>query len=121
MTAQATLELTPVVPEKRRPRIFADLNLEHPSFVIAAAQRIAALDDSAAVEAALAFLTNPFTRKMVETLAIGAMAMRIARLPDLEDRRIAMSRVPEGLLPRVAPLMKSYFTVKPWRYKRGAD
>jgi hypothetical protein len=97
---------------------FSDLNREHSSFSRVVAQRIADLEDLADVRAALSDVPGG-CYSVVETLALQGIAIRIARLPKLEQRRAELRKIPEDLRGRVEPLLRSYYQTKPWLYRGG--
>ncbi len=112
-----------VVEPTGQPRIrgaLEDLDPALPSYPRLAAARIAWLADLAAIEAALAEVPVNF-RKMVETLTVTGVALRIAQTPRLLDRRAALDALPVDLRERAEPHVRRLYETKPWlrRVKRG--
>jgi hypothetical protein len=94
--------------------IFAGLNVDAPAFPRLAAQRIVDLPNLDRLEQTLQDVPHGFYR-MVETLALQGIALRIAKERDLETRRIELAKIPEGeLRDRVKRWLRSFYETKPW-------
>ncbi len=93
---------------------YAGLNVEHESFPRLAAQRIVDLPDLGKLEQVLLDVPHAWYR-IVETLALQGIALRIAKESDLETRRIELAKIPEGdLRDRVKAWLRSFYETKPW-------
>lgn len=102
-----------IAPPARRYRFLGRLDFDSPRFPRDAARIIGALDARGDLEAALDEVPRDF-RKMVETLVVSALAIRIACAPHLRIRELLLAEVPAELVPLVAPKAKSYQVTKPW-------
>lgn len=111
---------SPVPREASRIRYLVGLDVTQPSFVRLVTARIAEMVDPTEIEAALREVPAAF-HTIIETMAVQAIAYRIAQLPSLAGRRAALERVPDGLRARVAPHLQSYYTTKPWLRKARDD
>lgn len=107
-----------------RPTFFSDLNSEHESFPRLAADRIARLEDLADVDQVLRDVPRDWYR-MIETLALQAIAIRIAKIQPmhrsaiavaaaLEQRRGELAKIPDDLRGRVEAWVRSYYVTRPW-------
>jgi hypothetical protein len=105
----------PVPPAKRG--LLADLDVEDDHYVLDVAVRIAAIEDLGKVEAALAEVPNRF-KKTVLTIVINGIALRIAQMPQLLERKAALEALPPDLRDMTAPHVKRLYTAKPWEGKK---
>lgn len=132
-TARARRRIEPLpfirVTPATRPTFFSDLNASHESFPRLAAERIARLEDLANVDQVLADVPRDWYR-MVETLALQAIAIRIAKIQPMhksaaaiaaarEQRRGELAKIPEDLRGRVEAWVRSYYVTRPWLYRDG--
>lgn len=116
MTGAVALELfpTPAPPPSRRKRgIFDHLDSERPIYAVQAAAIIAGLPDLSKVERALAQV-EPRDLQTVTTLALVGIAMRIAKLTTLAERRGLLSTLPPDFQRDCEPHVKRLYQVKPW-------
>lgn len=127
-TARARRRIEPLpfikVYHDRPLTLFSDLNKDAESFPRLAADRIARLDDLRAVDKALGDVPREWYR-MVETLALQGVAVRIAKIQPvhdtaearalaLEQRRAELGKIPEDLRGRVEEWVRSYYVTRPW-------
>lgn len=87
--------------------LLADLDVKCDAYARLAAERISKLKDLALVDAAITEVPN-HQKKIVATLAVGGLALRIACLPQLLDRADALETLSADIRARVEPLAKSY-------------
>lgn len=106
---QAGLSFTdaPTAAPTRTLHYLGGLDPHRPAFARLAAQRVAALNSSRAIEAALAEVPRE-SLQFVETLTVTGLATRIAQEVDAGARERLFQIVPESLMARVQPLAKSY-------------
>lgn len=107
----------PAPPAKKG--VLGDLDVQDDHYEIDAAMRISELEDLGKVEAVIAEVPNQF-KKTVLTLAINGIAMRIAKLPQLLERKAALEALPADIRDMVSPHVRRLYETKPWekRVKR---
>lgn len=115
MTGTVPLFAEALPPLKRG--LLADLDVEDDHYVLGAAVRIAGIGDLGKVEAAIAEVPNRF-KKTVLTIAINGIALRIAQMQQLLDRKAALEALPADLRDMTAPHVKRLYTTRPWEGKK---
>lgn len=115
MSRTAPLFDRAALPPSRR-GVLADLDPQDVAYERLAAKRIAELKDLAKVDVVFAEVPAQFV-KTVMTLAISGIAVRIARMKHLLDRRDALDALPDDIRQRAEPFVKSFYQTRPWERK----